>query len=209
MARKIARKRSMPLQTTPPEYLEWLRNLKGEIQQARHRAALAVNSELILLYWRIGREILERQATHGWGARVIDQLAADLHSEFPDVKGFSPRNLKYMRKFAQEWGDSAIVQQVVAQLPWGQNVLLLDSVPDEAQRLWYARAAVEHGWSRNILKHQIETKLYDRQGRAITNFTLTMTSPGRCRSICSRIPTFSTSSRLQAMRTVKRPFNCG
>jgi predicted nuclease of restriction endonuclease-like (RecB) superfamily len=131
----------MPLPTTPPEYREWLSSLKDEIHQARRRAALAVNSEMILLYWRIGREIVQRQAVHKWGARVIDQLATDLHSEFPDVRGFSPRNLKYMRKLALTWPDQQIVQQVVAQLPWGQNVTLLDKLQDDGQRLWYARAA--------------------------------------------------------------------
>jgi len=138
------------------------------------RAALAVNSEMILLYWRIGREIVQRQAAHKWGARVIDQLATDLHSEFPDVRGFSPRNLKYMRKLALTWPDQQIVQQIVAQLPWGQNVTLLDKLQDDGQRLWYARAAIEHGWSRDILVHQIETRLHERQGRAIMNFDATM-----------------------------------
>jgi predicted nuclease of restriction endonuclease-like (RecB) superfamily len=164
----------MPLPTIPPEYREWLSSLKDEIHQARRRAALAVNSEMILLYWRIGREIVQRQAAHKWGARVIDQLATDLHSEFPDVRGFSPRNLKYMRKLALTWPDQQIVQQIVAQLPWGQNVTLLDKLQDDGQRLWYARAAIEHGWSRDILVHQIETRLHERQGRAITNFDATM-----------------------------------
>lgn len=171
----IMPRRLMPLPTTTsPEYREWLSSLKHEIHQARRRAALAVNSEMILLYWQIGREIVQRQATHKWGARVIDQLAADLHSEFPDVRGFSPRNLKYMRKLALTWPNQQIVQQVVAQLPWGQNVTLLDKVQEDGQRLWYARAAMEHGWSRDILVHQIETKLHERQGRAITNFAVTM-----------------------------------
>lgn len=135
----------MPTRNIPAEYKDWLRELKDEIRQARGRAALAVNSELILLYWRIGREILDRQTQHGWGSRVIDRLAADLRAEFPDVKGFSPRNLKYMRKLAEEWPDRQIVQQVVAQLPWGQNVELLDTVPDQTKRLWYARSAIGHG----------------------------------------------------------------
>ncbi len=164
----------MPLQTTPKEYRVWLQSLKAEIHQARRRAALAVNSEMISLYWKIGREILDRQEQHGWGARVIDQLAADLHGEFPDVRGFSPRSLKYMRKFALEWPDMAIVQQLAAQLPWGQHMVLLDALENLEERLWYARAAVEHGWSRSILVHQIETKLHERQGRAITNFQSTM-----------------------------------
>jgi predicted nuclease of restriction endonuclease-like (RecB) superfamily len=118
--------------------------------------------------------VRERQATHGWGARVIDRLAADLHSEFPDVRGFSPRNLKYMRKFAETWPDNQIVQRAVAQLPWRQHVALLDKVQDEGQRLWYARAAIEHGWTRDILVHQIETRLHERRGKAITNFDSTM-----------------------------------
>jgi len=110
---------NMPTQNIPAEYKDWLRELKDEIRQARGRAALAVKSEMILLYWRIGREILDRQAQHGWGTRVIDRLAADLRAEFPDVKGFSPRNLKYMRKLAEEWPDLQIVQQVVAQFAVG------------------------------------------------------------------------------------------
>ena len=147
----------MTLQINQPEYVEWLRRLKGEIHHARHRAALAVNSGMIMLYWRIGREILERQAAHGWGARVIDQLASDLHSEFPDVRGFSPRNLKYMRKFAETWSDEAIVQGILAQLPWYQNIAILDKAREYPQRLWYARAAVEYGWTRDVLVHHIDT----------------------------------------------------
>ena len=164
----------MPIQSTPTEYRAWLKGLKGEIHQARHRAALAVNSEMIALYWKIGQQIIDRQERHGWGARVVDRLAADLRSEFPDIKGFSPRNLKYMRKFALEWPDPAIVQRVVAQLPWGQNVELLDALTTQDERLWYAKAAIEHGWSCRVLAHQIETKLRERQGQAITNFKNTM-----------------------------------
>lgn len=164
----------MTVPAISPEYKQWLASLTDQIRNSRARAALAVNSEMIMLYWRIGREIMERQDRHSWGAKIIDRLAADLRAEFPDIKGFSARNLQYMRTLAAEWPDPAITQQVVAQLPWGQNTLLLDTVPDHAQRLWYARSAIEHGWSRNILKHQIETSLYDRQGKAITNFSRTM-----------------------------------
>lgn len=114
----------------PPDgYGEWLAELKARIHSAQQRAALAVNRELVLLYWQIGRDILARQAGEGWGAKVIERLAQDLRSAFPDMKGFSPRNLNYMRAFAQAWPDAAIVQQAVAQLPWGHNVVLLDKLP--------------------------------------------------------------------------------
>jgi predicted nuclease of restriction endonuclease-like (RecB) superfamily len=164
----------MTVLAIPPDYKQWLASLTAEIRNSRARAARAVNSDMIMLYWRIGREIMERQEQHGWGAKIVDRLAADLHAEFPDTKGFSIRNLKYMRRLAAEWPNEQIVQQVVAQLPWGHNVVLLDAVSGHAQRLWYAQAAIEHGWSRNMLKHQVETSLYDRQGKAITNFSRTM-----------------------------------
>src|SRR5262245_39918389 len=114
----------------PDGYEEFLRDLKQRIRNAQVRAALAVNRELVLLYWQIGRDILARQQEHGWGAKVIDRLAADLRQAFPDTQGFSPRNLKYMRAFAEAWPDEPIVQQVVAQIPWGHNVRILDYVKD-------------------------------------------------------------------------------
>ncbi len=144
---------------------------------ARLKAAVAVNRELILLYWSIGRDILARQTAEGWGARVIDRLADDLRREFPEITGLSPRNLKYMRAFAEAFPDGAIVQQIVAQLPWGHNVKLIEALKDSAERLWYARKAVEHGWSRNVLVHQIESGLYRRQGKALTNFSRTLPAP--------------------------------
>ncbi|HLK60763.1 MAG TPA: PDDEXK nuclease domain-containing protein [Chthonomonadaceae bacterium] len=158
-------------------YDEFLREVKERIQAAQVRAALAVNRELTLLYWQIGRDILQRQQEQGWGAKVIDRLAADLRRAFPDMKGFSPRNLKYMRAFAQAYPDEAIVQQLVAQLPWGHQVRILDKVNDTEQRLWYIHAAVQYGWSRSVLEHQIETKLYGRQGKALTNFERTLPPP--------------------------------
>jgi predicted nuclease of restriction endonuclease-like (RecB) superfamily len=151
-----------------------LRELKLRIRTARLQAALAVNQELILLYWGIGREILERQAREGWGSRVIDRLSADLRRDFPDMTGLSARNLKYMRALAEAHSDPAFVQQVVARLPWGHVVRLLESVKDVTRREWYARQAIEHGWSRNVLVHQIESNLYERQGKALTNFSRTL-----------------------------------
>ena len=160
----------------PQGYREFLHGLKLRIQQAQLKATLAVNRELILLYWQIGRDILERQERAGWGARIVERLAQDLHREFPDVRGFSPRNFKYMRAFAEAWPDEAIVQQLVAQLPWGHNVRLLDKVQDPAERAWYVEQAIQNGWSRNILVMQIESGLYRRQGKAQTNFARTLPS---------------------------------
>jgi predicted nuclease of restriction endonuclease-like (RecB) superfamily len=158
-------------------YTALLRDLKERIQTARLRAASTVNQELILLYWSIGRDILARQSAEGWGARVIDRLAIDLRRDFPDMTGLSARNLKYMRAFAEAYPDELIVQQVVARLPWGHNVRLMEAIKDEKERLWYARQAAEHGWSRNVLAHQIDTGLFARQGRAVTNFARTLPAP--------------------------------
>lgn len=161
----------------PKGYLAFLGDLKERIRTARVRAALSVNRELVLLYWDIGREILARQSAQGWGAKVIERLAADLREEFPDMRGLSPRNLKYMRAFAEGWPDRQIVQQLVAQLPWGHNVRLLDKVEDSATREWYARKCIENGWSRAVLEAQIETGAHRRQGKAITNFARTLPAP--------------------------------
>ena len=118
------------LAPTPAGYADWLTDLKTRIHTAQQRAALAVNRELVLLYWQIGCDILERQAKQGWGAKVIERLAHDLRTAFPEMKGFSPRNLKYMRAFAEAWPDAEFVQAVVAQLPWYHQLALLDKLPD-------------------------------------------------------------------------------
>ncbi|GAA5534110.1 PDDEXK nuclease domain-containing protein [Deinococcus aluminii] len=161
----------------PDDYPALLTDLKTRIRSAQTRAALAVNRELILLYWQIGQAILGRQQQAGWGAKVIDQLSRDLKREFPEMKGFSPRNLKYMQQFAANWPDEAIVQQLVAQIPWGHNIALLQQVKDPGQREWYARAAIQHGWSRNVLIHQIDSRLLERQGQATTNFERALPAP--------------------------------
>ena len=158
-------------------YASLLAELKERIRTARLKAAVAVNEELILLYWSIGRDILDRQTTAGWGARVIDRLAADLRRDFPEMTGLSPRNLKYMRAFAEAFPEREIVQQVVARLPWGHAIKLVESVKSPEQRIWYARQAAEHGWSRNVLAHQIDSDLFARQGRALTNFGRTLPVP--------------------------------
>jgi predicted nuclease of restriction endonuclease-like (RecB) superfamily len=164
--------------TAPPEgYADWLAELKARIHAARQRAALAVNRELVLLYWQIGRDILARQAQQGWGAKVIERLSQDLRAAFPEMKGFSPRNLKYMRAFAEAWPEAEFVQQAVAQLPWGHNLVLLDRVSAAETRRWYAAKAIEHNWSRNILVMQIETRLHERSGTAVTNFPASLPKP--------------------------------
>ncbi|QHP66363.1 DUF1016 domain-containing protein [Bradyrhizobium sp. LCT2] len=155
-------------------YSAFVSDVKRKIAEARHRAALSVNRELILLYWNIGRDILARQDREGWGAKVIDRLADDLGRAFPEMTGLSARNLKYMRAFAEAWPDSGFVQQVVALLPWGHNVRLLDAVKAPEERAWYAHQAIEHGWSRNVLIHQIDSNLFARQGSALTNFSRTL-----------------------------------
>lgn len=154
----------------PASYAEWLSQLKKDIACARQRATLAVNSELVGLYARIGREILTRQETQGWGARVIERLALDLKDAFPDMRGWSSSNLKYMRFFAQQCPDGRIGQQPADQLPWFHIVILLTKVEDQGEREWYALQTVQHGWSRTTLELHIKNRLRQRQGVAITNF---------------------------------------
>ena len=141
------------------------------------RASVAVNRELILLYWQIGRDILRRQQQEGWGAKVIDRLAADLHAAFPDMKGFSTRNLKYMRSLADAFPDEAFVQEALAQITWYHAVTLLDKVDDAETRAWCIRQAIAQGWSRNVLTMQIEAEAHCRHGKALTNFAATLPSP--------------------------------
>jgi predicted nuclease of restriction endonuclease-like (RecB) superfamily len=164
--------------TEPPEgYAEWLADLKSRIHSAQMRATLAVNTELLQLYWQIGSDILARQAEQGWGAKVIDRLSHDLREAFPDMKGFSQANLKYMRVFAGAWTEEEIRQQPVGQLPWGHNIVLLTKLKTREARLAYAGAALQHGWSRNVLVVQIETRLLERQGQAVTNFAAALPAP--------------------------------
>jgi predicted nuclease of restriction endonuclease-like (RecB) superfamily len=155
-------------------YNRFVESIKQRILTAQIKAALAANAELILHYWEVGRDILASQKNAGWGAKVIDRLAADLQREFPKLAGYSARNLKYMRAFAATWPDRAIVQQLAAQIPWTHNCVLLDRVKDADTRVFYIRRTVEHGWSRSRLVHQLDTELHRRQGKAPTNFALTL-----------------------------------
>ncbi len=161
----------------PADYAAWLVELKARIHSSQQRATLAVNRELVLLYWQIGRDILARQSNEGWGSKVIERLAQDLRNAFPDMKGFSRANLMYMRAFADAWPDASIVQQAVGQLPWGHNLVLLTKLKTPDQRLVYAQRAIEHGWSRNVLNIQIERRLLAREGQAVSNFALRLPAP--------------------------------
>ncbi len=154
----------------PADYGQWLASLKQRIRGARQKALLAANAEQIRLYHDIGRDILERQSQQGWGARVIDRLSADLRTAFPDMKGFSSRNLKYMKVFAGECPGLRFGQQSAAQLPWFHVVTLLTKLQDAALREWYAREAIAQSWSRETLNIQIGNGLHQRKGAAVTNF---------------------------------------
>lgn len=170
------------LPVRPEVYGPLLAEIKARVHAARLKAGLAANQQLLQLHWDIGRLILERQQRNGWGAKVIGRLARDLQRAFPGRQGFSPRNLNYMRAFAEAWpaaeraegAPPPIVQAPLAQLPWYHHLALLDKLETPADRLWYAARAVEHGWSRNLLALQIGAGLHRRQGRAVTNFKATL-----------------------------------
>ncbi|WP_104182077.1 PDDEXK nuclease domain-containing protein [Arthrobacter sp. B0490] len=161
----------------PNGYGAFLQGLKERVSSARVEALRSVNTQLIELYWSIGRDVGEQQRRQGWGSGVIRRLADDLRAEFPEVKGFSARNLQYMTAFAREWPAGPIAQQAVAHLPWGHVTVLLDKIPDREQRAWYAAAAVEHGWSRNVLLNMIMNQTLARTGAAPSNFAQRLVAP--------------------------------
>ncbi|MHC1707345.1 MAG: YhcG family protein [Bacteroidales bacterium] len=187
----------------PDTYSSILSELKETIRSARQKASVSVNTHLLLLYWIIGNKILEQQNKEGWGTKVIDRLAQDLKSEFPDMQGLSVRNIKYMRAFALAWPgfamvqqasvqmsdityvqaslaqitDIAIVQAPLAQISWYHHIALLDKLKDAATRQFYIEKTIQNGWSRNVLAMQIESRLHLRQGNAITNFEQTLPKP--------------------------------
>lgn len=163
-----------PVVEMPADYVDWLTEIKTRIRSERLRVVLASNAAMVLLYWDIGRSILAKQAEQGYGTRVIDRLAIDLREAFPEMKGFSPRNLKYMRAFAAAWADQEVVQEALAQVTWYHNITLLEKLNTHEDRLWYAARTVEHGWSRNILAMQIETRARLRHGKAQNNFPTTL-----------------------------------
>lgn len=161
----------------PEGYAVWLTGLKSRIFSARQRATLALNQELVRLYHHIGTEILDRQTRQGWGAKVIERLASDLRDAFPEMKGFSSSNLKYMRFFAEKCPTGLMGQQPADQLPWFHLVTLLTHVSAESERAWYAAQAVHQGWSRSTLVAHIKNRLHQRQGAAVTNFSSHLPEP--------------------------------
>jgi predicted nuclease of restriction endonuclease-like (RecB) superfamily len=165
------------LSEVPSGYIDMRNAIIAKIHKNRLRFVIQVNSGMIELYWEIGNEILNRQKNEGWGAKVIDRLSKDLKDAYPELSGFSPRNLKYMRKFAEYWSDILIVQQVVAQLPWRSNIILMDKLHDEKTRLWYAQRLLENGWSSNVLDMMITARLIERQGKTVNNFKHSLPQP--------------------------------
>ena len=158
----------------PIDYSELLDRLKQRVRKQKLQVIQEANKQLVMLYWFMGSEILKRQDQTGWGAKIIDRLSYDLRVAFPEMSGFSPRNLKYMRKFAQVWPDPEFVQRTVAQIQWGSNITLIERLDVPEMRLWYASKILEHGWSRDMLQVQIESKLHLRQGAANNNFPQTL-----------------------------------
>ena len=155
-------------------YLQFIEEIKKEIQKQRVSVVMNANTSMICLYWNIGRAILEKQEKEGWGAKVIDRMSKDLKSAFPEMSGFSPRNIKYMRKFAQCWLDYEIVQRVVAQIPWRTNITLMDKLKTQEERIWYASKTIENGWSKTILELQIQSRLMERTGKTVNNFPVAL-----------------------------------
>ena len=170
--------------TLPGFYFKVLEDLKLRISRAQVKAVLAANAHLLAIYHDIGSAIAAQEAERGWGAKIVEQLSKDLKAAFPGMKGLSPRNLRYMRNFALAWPElrllqspdylnltaEAILQQPIAKLPWGHCCQLLDQLDSPEERLFYAEKAVENGWSRQVLAHQIESDLHRRQGKLQNNF---------------------------------------
>ncbi len=158
----------------PDGYGEFLSGIKQRVQTERLKAVFSANVAQILMYWDIGNDILGKQQSASWGAKVIDRLATDLKNAFPEMQGFSPRNLKYMRAFAEAWPDRALVQRTVALIPWRSNLTLLEKLKEPELRLWYAQQTRANGWSKDILALQIETNLHKRIGQSANNFEITL-----------------------------------
>ena len=166
----------MPI-STPSNYAAWLESLKTHIRTARVKANLAVNKELVLLYWRLGKEIVHQRGAQSWGSKVLENLALDLRSEFPEMKGLSLTNLKFMARFAEAWEEDSIGHQLGAQIPWRHNVTIIDKIKDRPTREWYIKKTIENGWSRSVLVMQIESQAHMRLGAAQTNFVNTLPAP--------------------------------
>lgn len=162
------------LSEMPAAYSSFVTGLKDLIKKEKLKAILNTNQKMILMYWHIGNAILNKQKEEGWGTKIIDRLSHDLKESFPEETGFSPRNLKYMRKFAEAWTDVEIVQRTVAQIPWRSNITLLDKLKDSTLRLWYAQKTIEYGFGKDTLVFQLESQLHKREGNTVNNFINTI-----------------------------------
>ncbi|RVU81540.1 DUF1016 domain-containing protein [Leucothrix sargassi] len=173
----IGSNENLPINTNEA-YKKWLASLKQQFRQAQIKASVQVNQALLQYYWQLGEQIFERQQKSEWGSNFLNQLSQDLMTEFPEVKGFSKRNLALVRQWYLYWKDEAeIVQQLVAQLasiPWGHNAQIISKCPNKQEAQYYVRQTLENGWSRSVLVHQIESGLYQREGRALSNFETTL-----------------------------------
>ena len=167
------------IQTT--EYKEFIQKIKEKARKAQIKASVRVNSTLLEFYWELGADIVEKQKTASWGSGFLKQMSRDLMIEFPNIKGFSLRNIKYIRQWYLFYcEESAKGQQVVAlltQIPWGQNLHIITKCKDINEALFYIQKTIKNGWSRSILAHQIEGRLYERSGKAMTNFSNTLPNP--------------------------------
>jgi predicted nuclease of restriction endonuclease-like (RecB) superfamily len=158
----------------PVWYGEMLNNIKLLVANGRRQIMWTANVQMSMMYYQIGKDILQRQSAEGWGSKIVDRLSVDLKKAFPEMNGFSPRNLKYMRRFAEVWPDESIVQRCVAQLPWRHNICLMEKVKEPNRRLAYAMSAIEHGWSKTILEMQLDNYTLERTGKLPTNFDKTL-----------------------------------
>lgn len=163
------------------DYKQWLSDLKTRFRQVQLKAAVAVNTELLQFYWQLGADIIGKQATQSWGSGFLAKISQDLMQEFPEMKGFSKRNLELIRQWHRYWtSDAAIAKQAVAQLtaiPWGHNLTIISKCHSQAEALYYVQQTQAHGWSRSVLTHQIESGLWQRDGKALTNFAQTLPAP--------------------------------
>ena len=148
------------------EYQSFLIEVKTTIRKTRLRVAHTVNHELIQLYWWLGKTITEKQARLGWGKSIVEQLSKDLQKTFDGRSGFSAQNLWYMRQFYLEYRDDLDLQQLVGQVPWGQNLAIMSKIKDRDARCYYLKATIEMGWSRNVLLHQLKSQAYERHALA-------------------------------------------
>jgi len=176
------------------EYRLFIENIKSKIRSAQLKASFSVNTELIGLYWDIGRSVVDRQNKEGWGASVIEHMSHDIQKEFPGIEGFSSSNISRMRAFYTAWKDVQIISarlvpklkaknsaqsvpkiiDFLSHIPWGHHIDLLFKLKEPVQRIWYGQKTIENGWSRPVLVHQIEVKAYSRHGKAVNNFKATL-----------------------------------